>query len=66
MKFVSLSEIFGEFPYHVIASEDYIAALYRDEIDDFSAVYQILVHPNLLLLKLIFLFDSIRSIGNPR
>ncbi|MAD91467.1 MAG: hypothetical protein CMQ54_01905 [Gammaproteobacteria bacterium] len=59
MKLVSLSEIFRESSYLSIASADYIAALYRDEIDDFSAVYQLLVHPNLLLLKLAFCLSPI-------
>ena len=59
MKLVSLSEIFRDSSYLSIASADYIAALYRDEIDDFSAVYQLLVHPNLLLLKLAFCLSPI-------
>ena len=54
VKVISLSEFYNGFAQEKISSNDYISALYRDEITDFSAIYQMLVHPKLFLLKLAF------------
>ena len=54
VKFISLSDFYNGFAQEPTSSKDYISALYRDEITDFSAIYQILVYPKLFLMKLAF------------
>ena len=54
IKIVSLPNLLSAFSEPTVSTQEYILAMYRDEIDDFSAIYQILVHPSLFLMKLMF------------
>ena len=54
IKLISLESNLNEFFTTEISTKDYIAAMYRDEIDDFSAIYQIKVNPLLFYIKLFF------------
>jgi len=54
LKILSLPHTLSLFTDVTVSTQEYILAMYRDEIDDFSAIYQILIHPKLLLMKLIF------------
>ena len=53
IKIVSLPNLLSAFSEPTVSTQEYIL-MYRDEIDDFSAIYQILVHPSLFLMKLMF------------
>jgi hypothetical protein len=59
LKLVSLPTILSAFPSSSVTTSGYISNLYRDEIDDFSALFQILVYPKLFIMKVAFCITPI-------
>ena len=59
LKLVSLPNILSAFPASSVTTSGYISNLYRDEIDDFSALFQILVYPKLFIMKVAFCITPI-------
>ena len=58
-KLISLPNLLSSFPDSPISTSGYIADLYRDEIDDFSALFQILAYPKLFIMKVVFCITPI-------